>query len=877
MKKFFFIVFFLCTTSSLLAKHVAGGELFYEYLGPGSNSNTKQYKVTLRLFRDFYNPSGTGTNTGPQLQNEQVIVGIYEGTALKYTLPLAMINFQTITLNTAAFPCLVGDVHVRYEVAIYTNTIELPNNAAGYTLTRAGCCRVDNISNLSQASNVGSTYITKIPGTNTLPTGHNSSPQFALKDTALVCSNKNFMLDFSAVDQADNDVLTYSFCEAYSAPNAGGGTSSPPTQTLSLQALPYALPFTGASPLGAAVIINPTTGIISGIAPGIVGQYVVNVCITESRNGVAFSEHRKDFILKVQDCDIASADLPDKIIQCDSLTVNFQNQSASSAIISYQWNFGDGNSSTQPAPSHAYADTGRYKASLFITGPNGCTGLDSTLVIVYPGFFPNFTVTGSCYQTPFNFNDVTTTVYGTVNSWRWDFGNTSSTADTSHLKNPSYQYPSPGNVNVELFVTSSKGCEKTLIKPVAVKDKPDIQLPFRDTLICSIDTLQLKANGVGIFSWSPNTNIINPNSSSPLVYPKDTTTYYVTLTNQSCVNIDSIKVNVLQYIKVDAGLDSAVCKTDTFRLHPVSHALGYLWTASTGENVAAVKYPLVQPLSSTKYYVQANLGKCVANDSVFIKVAPYPISNAGLDSSICFGTKAFLHGSVVGSSFAWSPLNNLLNANTLNPIAAPSISTKYVLTAKDTIGCPKPVKDTVEIIVIKPVVVFAGNDTSIVINQPLQLNAVCNFDNGTVYKWSPSTGLNNTDIPNPIALLNITGDSIKYKVRATIPEGCYGEDEIVVKLFKTDPDIFVPTGFTPNADGKNDILKPIPVGVSKLEYFSIYNRWGQLIYTTSEFGKGWNGLMGDAMQPSGTYVYITQGIDYTGKTIFRKGTVVLIR
>jgi gliding motility-associated-like protein len=868
MKKLLFIIFFLCTTTTLFAKHVAGGELYYEWLSTNGNSN--QYRITLRLFRDC-------ASTGPSLLSENVIVGIYDNGSLYRQLPLPLQgSVSELKLNTAAFPCLVGSVDVCYQVAVYTATVDLPINVIGYTLARSGCCRIDNISNLSQPLNTGSTYVTKIPGTSTLPTGHNSSPKFALKDTVLVCSNKNFQLDFSAEDP-DHDVLTYSFCEAYTAPNSGGGTSSPPSSTLNLQSLPYGPPFSGSSPLGSGVTINQTTGMISGIAPGVVGQYVVNVCITEWRNGIGFTEHRKDFIIKVQDCDFADAQLPDKVIQCDNFTVNFQNQSSSSVITSYLWNFGDGNTSTQPSPIHTYTDTGRYKATLFITGPNGCTGLDSTVVIVYPLFTPNFSVTGSCYQTPFQFTDISSTTYGTVNSWSWNFGVESSIGDTSHIKNPTYQYASPGTVTVELFVANSKGCEKTFTKQVIVKDKPDIHLPFRDTLICSIDTLPLIATGIGTFSWSPNTNIINPNSSNPLVFPKDTTTYYITLTDQNCVNRDSIKVNVLDFIKVNAGLDSSICRTDTFRLHAISHALGYVWTASTGETVAPIKYPLVRPLGNTSYYVKANLGKCEDRDSINIKVVPYPVSNAGLDSSICSGTKAFLHGSIVGSSFNWSPASNLLNANTLNPIAAPANTIKYILTAKDTLGCPKPVNDTVEINVIKPVVVFAGNDTSIVLNQPLQLNAVVNFDNNVAFQWTPSIGLSNTGIPNPIAVLNIAADSIKYRVRATIPESCYGEDEIVVKLFKTDPDIFVPTGFTPNNDGKNDILKPIPVGISKLDYFSIYNRWGQVIYTTSEIGKGWDGRLGDAPQDSGTYVFMVQGVDYTGKTVFKKGTVVLIR
>jgi hypothetical protein len=355
MKKTLFIIFFLCTSTTLFAKHVAGGELFYEWLSTNGSSN--QYRVTLRLFRDC-------ASTGPSLLSENVIVGIYDNGSLYRQLPLPLSGgVSELKLNTATFPCLVGTVEVCYQVAIYTALVDLPINVIGYTLSRSGCCRIDNISNLSQPLNTGSTYVTKIPGTSTLPIGHNSSPKFALKDTVLVCSNKNFQLDFSAED-ADKDVLTYSFCEAYTAPNSGGGTSSPPTSTLNLQSLPYGPPFSGSSPLGSGVTINQTTGMISGIAPGVVGQYVVNVCITEWRDGKAFTEHRKDFIIKVQDCDFADAQLPDKIIQCDNFTVNFQNQSNSSVITSYLWNFGDGNTSTQPSPTHTYADTGRYKASL---------------------------------------------------------------------------------------------------------------------------------------------------------------------------------------------------------------------------------------------------------------------------------------------------------------------------------------------------------------------------------------------------------------------------------------------------------------------------------------------------------------------------------
>jgi len=340
MKKLFFIVVLFICSFPATARHVAGGELFYEYLGTSGGSST--YRITLRLFRDC-------ASLGPLLQNENVTVGIFSSTSNVLVTSVALpINgsVTTISLNTSTFPCLVGNVNVCYEMALYTATVTLPDNIEGYTLSRTGCCRIDRISNLSIQTSVGSNYVTKIPGKVALPGEHNSSPQFYVRDTALVCANKSFKLDFGAQD-ADGDSLTYSFCDAYTS--GSGAQNTPPAATLNLIPLPYAGPFSGEFPLGPNVKINAATGLINGIAPG-EGQYVVNVCVTEWRHGRPFTEHRKDFILKVQNCDFVEAVLPDKIVQCKDSIVHFENLSASSLITSYLWTFGDntGNTSSDP-------------------------------------------------------------------------------------------------------------------------------------------------------------------------------------------------------------------------------------------------------------------------------------------------------------------------------------------------------------------------------------------------------------------------------------------------------------------------------------------------------------------------------------------------
>ena len=191
----------------------------------------------------------------------------------------------------------------------------------------------------------------------------------------------------------------------------------------------------------------------------------------------------------------------------------------------------------------------------------------------------------------------------------------------------------------------------------------------------------------------------------------------------------------------------------------------------------------------------------------------------------------------------------------------------------DTLGCIKPYRDTVVVKVISPIKPFAGNDTVIVANQPLQLNAT----GGTVFEWSPPTGMSNPLVFNPIVTLGAETNSIRFVVKISAPEGCSALDDVWVKVFKTGPDLFIPSAFTPNKDGKNDILRPVAAGMKALNFFRVYNRWGQLLFSTNELGKGWNGKFKGADQPNGTYVYMAEATNYLDKKVLKKGTVVLIR
>ncbi|MDB5232616.1 MAG: cell surface protein [Chitinophagaceae bacterium] len=867
LKKIIGILTCLLIANFSFGNHLKGGWIFYEYLGTAGNNST--YRITVKQYLDC--------GSTPQQIDPSVYLGIFDGAknASVQNIEIIKSSEETITKPKGSNPCITNEPTICYLIDTYVTTVSLPNNAAGYTLAVQRCCRIGGIVNLTGSSAVGVSYTNHIPGNiNGQPFQQNNSPLFAQKDAVLICFNAPFTFDFSATDSDPGDVLRYSFCNGLD----GGSTNDPrpnPPSNPPYVGVPYSQGFNGNSPMGPKVTIDSITGIISGIAPSGIGDYVVAVCASEFRNGILIGSTKKEIHITIASCGITSAQLDPVYYSCDSFAVHFQNLSMSSDITSYLWDFGVNNStSTSPTPTFTYPDTGRYTVQLTVSNSVGCTDHATQQVLVYPVFSAGFMVTGSCFISPYTFTDTSKGTYGLVDKWRWDFGDLTTLADTSLQKIATYQYSSTGDKTVTLLVSNNKGCSKTVTQTVKVDDKPFINLPFKDTLICSIDTLRLGASSSqGSYSWGPAYNIINPNTANPLVYPKVTTFYTVTVNaGGGCVNKDSIKVNVLDFITVDAGADTSICQTDSVRMRTVSQALNYQWTPVTGLNNPGIKFPSASPAFTTKYFVIANLGKCQAKDSVTIRVAPYPQARAGNDTLICFGDPAQLHGEITGAFFAWKPTNTLTGFNTLNPVARPTVNTTYILVAGDTVGCKKIVSDTIFVAVQPKIIAFAGRDTTIVMNQPLQLNAT----GGTSYFWSPATGLNNTGINNPVATLNGFTDSITYIVSVS-SNGCSAQDDITVRIFKTKPDLFVPTAFTPNKDGRNDILKAIPVGIKKFEYLQVYSRWGQLIFQSNDPDKGWDGKFNGIEQASGTYVFVARGIDYLDNVIIRKGTCVLIR
>lgn len=870
MRRTALFFFFLMSFFYASADHITGGETYYTLIS--STNGQFRYRVTVKLFMDCF--------SNRQLSNPGIIGIFNKATGARFTdvsVPLA--NQETLNLTDAG-PCITNPPPVCYRVGYYDFEVTLPSSADGYVLSTQVNYRVNGISNLTSGySNVGATYCGEIPGTNAHPDGpKNNSARFTGSDMVVVCANNSFSYSFAASDPDANDELVYSFCDAYAGGSIGGGGNATPPNPPPYNSVPYGNGFNGSMPLGDNVKINSTTGMITGIAPS-EGTYVVTVCVQEIRDHKVIATQRKDLQIKLTSCNVAAASIPPAYMLCDNTqTINLVNFSNSPLINSYNWEITNAAgtplfSSATPTVSYTFADTGTYQVKLVINRNGQCADSSTSLARVYPGFVPGFNFTGICVNKPTQFRDASTTVYGQVSEWFWDFGQSTDPSGKSFAQNPAYTYPSLGVKNVRLIVTNTKGCIDTLFKPVQIVDKPPIDLAFRDTLICTPDALQLKAAGNGIFNWTPNVSIINANTATPTVSPVSTIRYYVDLDDNGCLNRDSVLIRVVDHVTLQVMDDTTICQGDAIQLHLSSDGLRYEWTPAQQILNPFVAFPTATTPFSTLYKVTAYIGSCSALGDVLVTTVPYPRVAAGPDIMICHDAAVRLNGSTDGKTVIWSPAGSLSNAAILNPVANPRSTTNYILAAYDTRGCPKAGRDSVLVTVLPDIIAYAGRDTAAVVGQPLQLKA----SGGVRYNWIPGEGLSAVDIPNPIAIHYTPSSSIDYKVMVYNEADCVDSAFLQIKVFKTRPSIFVPTAFSPNGDRNNDVFRFIAAGMQNIEYFNVYNRWGQMVYSSSTGITGWDGTVGGKAQAAGIYVWSVKAVDYTGAVYTQKGTVTLVR
>lgn len=340
-----------------------------------------------------------------------------------------------------------------------------------------------------------------------------------------------------------------------------------------------------------------------------------------------------------------------------------------------------------------------------------------------------------------------------------------------------------------------------------------------------------------------------------------------------CVDTLYAKLVDTLTLKAFAGPDALYCGTDPVKLGTIPKpGVHYSWSPSTGLNDASLSNPLASPAASTTYTltVRNSGGGCRNTDSVVV-------SSSSLDNVLeVIGKTAYCFGSGDSTILKVKPADKIQWMKNGIPIGGATQQTysvtqsgTYSAVLSTTLGCTLTTKtQTVVIDVARPGIRYPDEYAAVNLAYALQARTF-----GATVLWTPALYLNNAAAVQP--LFKGPADQV-YTIRIETATGCVTVDTQAVKVVPK-ADIFVPSAFTPNGDGKNEILRPVLMGIKELRYFRVYNRWGQLLHETKIASAGWDGRLGGLPQPSGVVVWVAEGIGSDGQTYTRKGTSILIR
>jgi gliding motility-associated-like protein len=480
----FTLLWCLYNPFSVLAKHIIGGGMTYEYVGD-SGDDSKTWRFTMKIYRDC--------NGGGAPFDSDASIAIYQGTYDANTLYDNFITgyLQSVKLIPDTPKCVTQIPNVCVQEATYVFNYTLPVSANGqsYFIVYQRCCRNESISNIFNPGSVGATYMVEL--TRDAQLANNNSPVFKNFPPIVICNNFPLDFDHSAID-TDGDLLLYEFC----SPFAGGGpivqgpgllgcdgakptpSCGPPFDNVSFIVPAYS----PGAPMGGnpVISISQVSGLING-TPKLIGQFVVGVCVKEFRNGQLLSTIKREFQFNVTNCspDVYTKLETDSIVfsldryvikSCGSKTVQFDNLSGKPEFITdFRWEFDMLGTVVTDAqnwsPTFTFPDTGLYRG-LLILNPGGgqCSDTANLTVKIFPAIKADFSFAyDTCVAGPVVFTDLSSGE-GNVLFWNWDFGVPGQSTSTD--QNPSFLYPIPGNHPVTLYALDQNICSDTETKVI---------------------------------------------------------------------------------------------------------------------------------------------------------------------------------------------------------------------------------------------------------------------------------------------------------------------------------------------------------------------------------------------------------------------------
>lgn len=441
---------------------------------------------------------------------------------------------------------------------------------------------------------------------------------------------------------------------------------------------------------------------------------------------------------------VSTCDLPQAFFTapslCERSCVAYTDRSTG-RIDAWQWLFegAEPSSSTNRNPPRiCYSVAGQYRVRLIVTNENGSDTADRTVTVSPLPRLRLSSEVAACRGTA-----VRLSVSGAA-SYRWF---PTATMDDSTSATPVVR---PSNTTKYTVIgTSADGCVDTATVLVRIP----IMEAGPDMAICKGDAVRLRASGATSYRWTPEADLDDPRSASPLARPTTTTAYVVTMTTDTCVITDTVVVSVVDSVAVTISAPTAICSGDTVDVEAVgSTASSYQWRPALAVADAAARRTRLVITERTVLHVTAQSGSCSAVDSMVIDVLPRPALTAIGNTTICPGDRAPLRAITQAATVRWSPAAHLDDAASRTPLASPDSTTTYVVEAYNDEGCVS--RDSVTVIVLDMVKVSAGNDKSMCRGDAVQLSGV--GPSGATYRWSPVLGLDDPTKLSPIASPSVT-------------------------------------------------------------------------------------------------------------------------
>ncbi len=562
---------------------------------------------------------------------------------------------------------------------------------------------------------------------------------------------------------------------------------------------------------------------------------------------------------------------------CNGRVVGFENTSNFTGT----WNFGDGQTSNLPDPTHTYLAAGTYLVTFQAT--ETCVAFFDTLIVVAStaAVAANFGFDlKDCRDAAvFQFSD--STLHSNPNiQWSWKF---LPSGQTSTSQNPTVTFTEAGPGTFILNVIDENGCfdaDTASVPYHFITDNFEDKKSF-----CQPDSVQLNeafgSNYQYFWTASPADPTLNPNLGNPTVSPTVKTVYTVLVSLGGCQITDTVEVTPSPAATLTVPTAQNVCSDSPVTLSVSGNGTVFEWSTSPTFNpiIATGTSLQVTPVRDGKYYVRTTTGgDCTATGVVLLNNGSLEIDKSGnLDKMICLGMSTVLElktDALPGDqlTYSWSP--DL--GNTANPVVNPTQDIQFIGFVVNQFGCGDTAVFKINVVVLAVSATTAKD--SLCPGESTILTANPTGGGNYTYSWSPSSSLDDMTSKNPTATPT---ETTNYMVTVTDALGCSAVATVEVELINVQcakPFIFVPLAFTPNGDDKNDRFMVRAANVIEKLYFAVYDRWGELMFETENPADlGWDGTYKNRQSNPDAYGWVLKINCIGGAEYFDKGNVTLLK